>query len=67
MDKVLESIMDYDELLLRNTNDGDNLYSKYKGTLLEAPWERCKCPICKSIGINVIIFRGTNRNKEGDL
>ncbi len=64
VDKVLESIMDYDELLLRNTNDGDNLYSKYKRTLLEAPWERCKCPICKSIGINVIIFRGTNRNKR---
>jgi len=64
VDEVLESVMDYDELLLRNTDDGDNLYSKYRRTLMEKPWKQCDCPICRDIGINVVIFRGTNRNKR---
>lgn len=64
VDAVLESVMDYDELLLRNTDDGDNLYSKYRRTLMEKPWKQCDCPLCNDIGINVVIFRGTNRNKR---
>lgn len=62
--EVLESVMYYDELLLRNTDDGDNLYSKYRRTLMEKPLKQCNCPICNDIGINVVIFRGTNRNKR---
>lgn len=64
LDQVLETVMDYDDLLLRNTDDGKNLYSKYRRTLQDKPWRECDCPICKEIGINVLIFRGTNRNKR---
>lgn len=64
VDEVLEVILKYDNLLLRNSNDGKNLRKKYKRTLEDMPWKSCNCEVCKKIGINVIIFRGCNRNKR---
>ncbi|MDK2790474.1 MAG: hypothetical protein PWP15_981 [Methanothermococcus sp.] len=64
IDEVLDSIMRYDNLFMRNSNDGKNLREKYYKTLIDRPWESCECPICKELGIQVIIFRGTNRNKR---
>ena len=29
-----------------------------------APWKRCDCAVCRDAGIQVIIFRGTERNKR---
>ena len=34
----------------------------YKKTLLKRPWEKCGCKICKKIGIDVVVFRGNERN-----
>jgi hypothetical protein len=36
----------------------------YERTLLERPWERCPCTICRQIGVEVLIFRGNNRNRR---
>jgi hypothetical protein len=33
-------------------------------SLRDRPWERCSCPICSKIGIEVLLFRGSNRNKR---
>ncbi|EMC3067100.1 tRNA-guanine transglycosylase, partial [Salmonella enterica] len=33
-------------------------------TLGDRPWRKCECNICRSIGINVIIFRGAERNRR---
>jgi len=33
-------------------------------TLEDRPWERCKCAICQKIGVEVVIFRGNNRNRR---
>jgi len=56
--------MTYDEPFLRNSAGENNLREKYLRVLKERPWKKCDCPMCKSLGINVIIFRGTNRNKR---
>ncbi len=64
LDDVLDIVLEYDKLLLRSTNDGKNLRKKYYRTLLDMPWKTCNCEICKSIGIHVVIFRGSNRNKR---
>ena len=64
VDDVLNKIIKYDNLLLRNSNDGINLKEKYMRTLLDKPWKSCDCNICKKIGIHVVTFRGTNRNKR---
>lgn len=33
-------------------------------TLADRPWKGCPCEICKAIGINVVIFRGAERNRR---
>jgi hypothetical protein len=33
-------------------------------TLDAVPWKRCECSICRSAGVEVIIFRASNRNKR---
>lgn len=40
------------------------LRSAYMRTLTEKPWKRCKCAICAALSVEVIIFRGSNRNKR---
>ena len=37
---------------------------QYREVLESAPWKRCECEICRSVGIQVMIFRGTERNKR---
>lgn len=33
-------------------------------TLADRPWERCGCAICTNLGIDVVTFRGNNRNRR---
>lgn len=40
------------------------LTQRYRTTLTEKPWKQCTCTICKNVGVEVIIFRGSNRNKR---
>lgn len=63
VEKVLKAILEYDTLLLREY-DGNHHLDKYVRTLVDRPWERCNCEICRGIGVEVIIFRGANRNKR---
>lgn len=37
---------------------------KYKIVINDKPWKNCVCKICRDIGVEVIIFRGSNRNKR---
>ena len=64
LDTALKTVLEYDKLFLRNTSDGKNLEAKYRKTLEDKPWKKCNCPICRDIGIHVLIFRGANRNKR---
>ncbi|TFV95404.1 tRNA-guanine transglycosylase DpdA [Orlajensenia leifsoniae] len=36
----------------------------YEQTLVAAPWADCKCRLCRMHGIEIAIFRGTERNKR---
>ena len=40
------------------------LAQRYRVTLTERPWKQCPCKICQDAAIDVIIFRGSNRNKR---
>ncbi len=40
------------------------LEAQYRITLSSKPWKSCKCEICKKVGVEVIIFRGSNRNRR---
>jgi queuine/archaeosine tRNA-ribosyltransferase len=41
-----------------------NIHHTILRTLEERPWQECGCEICESIGIDVVIFRGNNRNRR---
>ena len=38
------------------------LEERYTRTLKDRPWESCSCPVCKEVGVDVIIFREGWRN-----
>lgn len=41
-----------------------NYAAAYDEVLKERPWTECKCAVCQDLGINVIIFRGAERNRR---
>jgi hypothetical protein len=36
----------------------------YRGVLEARPWKACPCAVCEQVGVQVILFRGTERNKR---
>ena len=36
----------------------------YEELLRDRPWQECSCNVCKALGINVVIFRGAERNRR---
>jgi hypothetical protein len=56
---ALSALRAYDELQGRK-----DLTERYRETLEDRPWQRCRCGVCASAGVEVIIFRGTERNKR---
>jgi queuine/archaeosine tRNA-ribosyltransferase len=64
LEETLKLLIKYDKLFERSSEDGDRIRDAYERTLRDRPWETCDCPICKEIGIHVVIFRGSNRNKR---
>jgi len=64
LDGTLKSLISYDKILLRRQEKIETIQTYYKRTLKDMPWKQCDCDICQKLGIHVIIFRGTNRNKR---
>jgi hypothetical protein len=60
IDNVIKSLKEFDKILGKNRN----IEQHYRKTLLDRPWKKCSCPICKSLGVETIIFRGNNRNRR---
>jgi hypothetical protein len=60
IDKVLSTILNF----CRTAGERSELISYYRKTLEDKPWQKCNCPICREIGIEVVIFRGNNRNRR---
>lgn len=36
----------------------------YRRVLEDQPWKKCGCNICRDLGVEVIIFRGNDRNRR---
>lgn len=60
IDEVLEAVLWYDSVM-GDKRDHADAYTK---TLRDRPWKKCPCAICKKAGVEVIIFRGNNRNRR---
>ncbi|HEY8359332.1 MAG TPA: tRNA-guanine transglycosylase DpdA, partial [Ramlibacter sp.] len=72
VEETLDAVMDYSQCLVRGNDDGAVAQDKalagtrvrVKRTLEDRPWKSCDCAICRTAGVEVIIFRGSNRNKR---
>lgn len=60
LEETLDAIMAYDELL----GDDRKFRELFRRTLEDQPWKKCPCAICRKVGIDVMIFRGNDRNRR---
>ena len=59
VESALEPVLDYGANI-----SGVNRRAAYYETLTARPWEQCDCRACRESGIEVLIFRGSNRNRR---
>ena len=72
LEETLENLIEYSKIFLTdhiypdkdNSMKLQNIFSNYKKLLQKTPWKKCKCQVCKKCGIEMAIFRGSNRNKR---
>lgn len=57
--QVIDALRRYGEIIGLKGYEG-----AYLDVLDDAPWRSCLCSICTKAGINVILFRGSERNKR---
>jgi hypothetical protein len=62
VDVCLNAILAYKEAL--GTKFPTRVVAEYRATLTHRPWEQCDCAICKAVNVEVIMFRGNNRNRR---
>jgi queuine/archaeosine tRNA-ribosyltransferase len=61
VETAVDTIEEYDKLITTNRSDNRPLLRR----VLEAkPWKECPCEICQKDGVEVILFRGNNRNRR---
>lgn len=56
---VLDALRAYEDLL-----GAKSKIDSYEETLEARPWRDCGCGICGRIGIDIVLFRGSERNKR---
>lgn len=61
MADALEALLEYDQFV---TAERVDMRAAYIRTLTDRPWEKCECAICQTWGVEVMIFRGNNRNRR---
>jgi hypothetical protein len=72
LEGAADAVVDYHLYLLQGQGEDAKsveraltlVRTRIERTLRSQPWKRCECAICKSIGVEVIIFRSSNRNKR---
>ena len=57
---VLDILARYEKITASTTS----YLPQYTRTLESSPWKRCPCSLCREHGIEMVIFRGTERNKR---
>lgn len=60
-DSALQAVLEYEALVSTKSKSYADLYSK---ALEDTPWRSCRCALCRELGVEIIIFRGTERNKR---
>lgn len=61
VNEVIKILEELDHLI---TPDRPTFMEQYRKTLEDMPWKKCPCAICQKDGVEVIIFRGNDRNRR---
>ncbi len=64
VEKTLTLLLEYEELVASGSARRNDHAEAYRRTLTDRPWMICPCEICRSVGVETIIFRGSERNKR---
>lgn len=72
LDGTVGAVMDYYQFLLYGENVSAvarekamlEMTRQVRRTLEHSPWKSCRCDVCRAVGVEVIIFRSSNRNKR---
>jgi len=59
-----EGKVDFDAQVRKKCIEHERNLDRYRETLAARPWERCDCRSCREAGVEVVIFRGNNRNRR---
>jgi hypothetical protein len=60
LDQVLALLREYDCVF-----DGRrDRTADYREVLADRPWKTCTCSVCLQLGIEVVMFRGAERNRR---
>lgn len=59
LEDALDKIVGYEKLFKPKVPE-----DRYRLTLTDQYWKTCKCEICKDVGVEVAIFRNSNRNRR---
>ena len=62
LDETMPAVVSYEQHL--NQKARRDRSSLYRQTLEARAWEHCDCRVCREAGIEVVIFRGSNRNRR---
>lgn len=60
LDETLELVISYEEIVGVKKSYKD----EYRRILEDRPWKQCGCGLCGKHGVEMAIFRGTERNKR---
>lgn len=64
VDEVLGLLLEYEDLVGGGSAGRRDRATAYRRTLTDRPWATCGCEVCRAVGVEVIIFRGSERNKR---
>lgn len=63
--EALAAVLKYDRLVRSDAERAKRSYdAEYEVILAKRPWKSCHCSLCVMHGIDIAIFRGTERNKR---
>jgi hypothetical protein len=60
VDTVVSALDEYEAL----HSPGKSFGTTNRQTLEAMPWKECQCDVCRKLGVNVVLFRGAERNRR---
>ncbi|WP_137148201.1 tRNA-guanine transglycosylase DpdA [Mycolicibacterium sp. CR10] len=60
VDEALDAVVAYEDVIGVKKTYRDH----YSETLHDAPWRSCRCGLCEKHGVEMVIFRASERNKR---